>query len=55
MDTEVMIRELRILAEKHKDDALYTFATNWSMLCTDVADRLEELLEYKRMYEDLCK
>jgi hypothetical protein len=55
MDTEVMIRELRRLSEIHKDDRVDTFATNWSLLCSDVANRLEELLEYKRMYEDLCK
>lgn len=55
MDTERMIRELRRLAEKHKDDRVDTFTTNWSCLCSDVANRLEELLEYKRMYEDLCR
>lgn len=55
MDTEVMIRELRRLYEKHKNDRVDTFATNWSLLCFDVANRLEELLEYKHMYEDLCK
>ena len=55
MDTEVMIRQLRGLSEEHKNDKVYTFATNWSALCSDVANRLEELLEYKHMYEDLCK
>ena len=55
MDTERMIRELRRLADKHKDDRVDTCATNWSVLCSDVANRLEELLEYKYMYEDLCK
>lgn len=55
MDTETMIRELRRLSEKHKDDRVYTFETNWAVLCSDVANRLEELLEYNRMYEDLCK
>lgn len=55
MNTERMIRELRKLSEQHKDDRVDTFATNWSILCSDVADRLEELLEYKYMYEDLCK
>lgn len=53
MDTERMIRELRRLSEKHKDDRADTFATNWSVLCNDVANRLEELLGYKYMYEDL--
>lgn len=55
MDTERMIKELRRLSEKHKDDRVDTFATNWSVLCSDVANRLEELLEYKHMYEDLYK
>lgn len=50
-----MIRQLRALAEKHRNDRVDTFATNWSCLCSDVANRLEELLEYKRMYEDLCR
>ena len=50
----MMIRELRWLSEKHKNDTIYTCQTNWSILCADVADRLEELLEYKEMYEDLC-
>ena len=44
MDTETMIRELRAVAEKHKKDKLQTFDTNWYALCTDVANRLEELL-----------
>lgn len=39
-----MIIELRSVAEKHKNDKLYTFDTNWYALCTDVANRLEELL-----------
>ena len=55
MDTERIIRELRRLSEKHKDDRVDTFSTDWSLLCRDVANRLEELLEYKFMYEDLCK
>lgn len=55
MDTEKMIMELRRLYEIHKDDKVDTFATDWSALCRDVANRLEELLEYKHMYEDLCK
>ena len=45
MDTEVMIAELRHLEEKHKNDKVYTFDTNWSLLCYDVANRLEELVK----------
>jgi hypothetical protein len=43
MNTEDMIRELRNLEEKHKNDIVYTGETNWSHLCRDVADRLEEM------------
>lgn len=45
MDTETMIAELRHLEEKHKKDRVYTFDTNWSLLCYDVANRLEELVK----------
>lgn len=48
MDTETMIRELRRLAEKHKDDVVHTGQNNWSAMCTDVANRLE-YLEYSNM------
>lgn len=43
MDTETMIRELRNLQEKHKDDRVFTFGTRWADVCRDVADRLEIL------------
>ena len=43
MTTEQMIKELRRLEEKHKDDFVPTCSTNWSLLCHDVANRLEEL------------
>lgn len=42
MDTERMIRKLRRLAEKHKNDKVFTGENNWSQMCTDVANRLEE-------------
>lgn len=45
MDTETMIAELRHLEEKHRNDHVYTFDTNWSLLCHDVANRLEELIK----------
>lgn len=44
MTTEQMIAELRNLQEKHKDDFVGTGQTNWSSVCRDAADRLEELL-----------
>ena len=49
MNTEAMIRELRRLSNKYKNDKVDTFATNWSALCSDVANKLEELLKYKRV------
>lgn len=42
MRTEEMIKELRRLEEKHKNDRVDTFENNWSAMCHDVADRLEE-------------
>jgi hypothetical protein len=43
MDTETMIRNLRGLAEKHKNDRVFTGEVRWSAVCIDAADRLEEL------------
>lgn len=43
MDTDRMIWELRRLAKKHENDKVYTGENNWSLMCTDVANRLEEL------------
>lgn len=43
MTTETMIAELRRLYQIHKNDRVLTFETNWSQLCFDVANRLEEL------------
>ena len=39
----MMIAELRRLSQIHKNDRVLTFETNWSQLCYDVANRLEEL------------
>lgn len=43
METNTMIRELRNLQEKHKNDQVFTFGTRWADVCRDVADRLEKL------------
>lgn len=43
METSTMIRQLRRTAKKHENDRLHTFDTNISAMCTDVANRLEEL------------
>lgn len=45
MTTDSMIRELRRLEEKHKDDIVPTFSNNWSLMFHDVANKLEELLQ----------
>lgn len=43
METSTMIRQLRRTAKKHENDKLLTFATDITAMCTDVANRLEEL------------
>lgn len=43
METSVMIRQLRRTAKKHENETVHTFDTNISAMCTDVANRLEEL------------
>ncbi len=47
METSVMIRQLRATAKKHENNTLHTFDTNVSAMCTDVANRLEELEKEK--------
>lgn len=42
-----MIMELRNIAEKHKDDLVLTGHLNISLMCQDVAARLEELKPYE--------
>lgn len=49
MKTESMIEQLRVLHEQHRNDHVDTFDTNWSLVCWDVANRLEEL--YKKNKE----
>jgi hypothetical protein len=50
METDTMIRQLRIEAKKHEKDRVKTFETNISVMCYDVANRLEELVnEIKRL------
>lgn len=43
MKTEDMIRELRNVAEKHNNDFVATGDTNISLMCREVADRLEAI------------
>lgn len=51
MDTEVMIREISAVAEKHKNDFVPTCQTNITAMCMDIIPKLEEL----KIYEDLDK
>ena len=43
MNTKDMINELRHEAEIHKNDKLFTGETNISLMCSEVADKLENL------------
>lgn len=43
MKTEDMIRELNNVAAKHDNDSLATGETNISLMCREVADRLDSL------------
>jgi len=54
MNTNDMIYELRRLAAIESEKPHPTFSIRWDYLCRDVADRLEELQEYKAKYEALC-
>ena len=43
MNTEDMIKELRNVEEKYKNNIYATGETNISLMCSEVADRLEVL------------
>ncbi len=47
MNTETMITELKAVAEKHKNDKLFTFQTNITAMCGDIIPKLERLAEYE--------
>lgn len=56
MQTEQMIKELRRLEEKHKNDKIFTGGMRWSDMCRDVADRLEKLSKSRKsIFEELDK
>lgn len=48
METSTMIRQLRRTAKKHENDKLWTFDTNITAMCRDVANRLEQLDQENR-------
>ena len=45
MNTVDMIKELRGEAERHKNDKVFTGQTNISVMCNDIADKMEENLK----------
>lgn len=47
MNTEKMITELKAVAEKHKNDTVYTFQTNITAMCRDIISKLGQLAEYE--------
>lgn len=68
METDVMIRELKYKANKHKNDRLDTFTTDITAMCNDVIPKLEllksyedigltpeQLLEIDKMYSEKCR
>lgn len=42
MESKEMVKELRRLEEKHKNDKICTGDNNWSKMCHDVANKIEE-------------
>lgn len=45
MNKEQLIRELKYTKEKHKNDKLFTFDTDISVMCNDVLDVLSRCVE----------
>lgn len=49
MNTETMIKGLKSVAERHKNDFVPTFQTNISAMCRDIIPKLEQLAEYEKI------
>lgn len=47
MNTGKIIKELKSVAEKHKNDFAPTFGTNITAMCRDIIPKLEQLAEYE--------
>lgn len=47
MNTETMIKELKAVAKKHKNDFVPTFQTNITAMCRNIILKLEQLVEYE--------
>ena len=61
MTKEEIIRNLKYTMEKHKNDTIYTFGTNISVMCKDILDYFEEQEPTKReiereyLFQSLCE
>ena len=57
MTREEIIRNLKYTMEKHKNDTVYTFGTNISVMCKDILDYLEQepCDDAQERYKDLCE
>lgn len=49
MNTEVMITELKVVAEEHKNDGLFAFLSNITAICENMIPKLEQLEEYEEI------
>ena len=52
MDTKTMIREVKNVAEKHKNDRKFTGQTVITDMCNDIIPKLEKLEEYETAKEE---
>lgn len=52
METKTMIREVKHVAEKHKNDRKFTGQTVITDMCNDIIPKLEKLSEYETAEEE---
>ena len=52
METKTMIREVKNVAEKHKNDRKFTGQTVITDMCNDIIPKLEKLAEYETAEEE---
>lgn len=52
MDTKTMIREVKNVAEKHKNNRKFTGQAVITDMCNDIIPKLEKLAEYKAAEEE---
>lgn len=52
MDTKTMIRGVKYVAEKHKNDTKFTGQTVITDMCNDIIPKLEKLAEYETAEEE---